>query len=154
MRVPEPGFNDFRWFQSTSGGTIFTTFQYNMWILSKMVEPRFCETLQCFHHILGDATLPEGTEKQKMTPSEIRFILDMTKTSPTLIFQCFMSNSGTILGNISQIIQVSVSSTQKYTKDKSHSLSRQGYPGCITEEGGTGRPWQGGPQVIWEVGAM
>ena len=140
MRVPEPGFNDFRWFQSTSGGTIFTTFQYNMWILSKMVEPRFCETLQCFHHILGDATLPEGTEKQKMTPSEIRFILAMTKTAPTWIFQYFMSNFCTILGNISQLIQASVSDTQKCKKFNRPSLSRRPYPGRITEEGGTSSP--------------
>ena len=42
----------------------------------------------------------------------------MTKTDPTLIFQYFMSNCGTILGNISQIIQVSVSDTQKSKKFK------------------------------------
>ena len=128
-----------------------------MLILSKMVEPRFCETLQCFHHILGDATLPEGTEKQKMAPSEIRFILAMTKTSPTLIFQYFMSNFGTILGNISQLIQASVSGTQKYKKGNRPLLSRRPYLGRITEEGGTrhlGGIWEASGRHlggIWEA---
>ena len=81
-----------------------------------MLEPRFCDALLCFHHIFGDVTLPEGTIKQKSKPSEISVILAMSKTSPGLIFQYFMSNFGTVLGNISQLIQASVSDTKKCKK--------------------------------------
>ena len=43
------------------------------------MEPRFCETLQCFHQILGDMTFPESIIKQKAKPSEISIILAITK---------------------------------------------------------------------------
>ena len=78
----------------------------------------------------------------KTDPTLIRksvLILDMTRTDPTLIFQYCMSNVGTIWGNISRLIQVSVSDTQKCKKFKWHLLSRRPYPGHITEEGGTRR---------------
>ena len=84
------------------GITIFSTFSDNLWISWKTVEPRFCENLQCFHHILEDMTLPESIIKQKAKPSEISVILAMSKTGPRLIFQDFMSTLGTISGNISQ----------------------------------------------------
>ena len=51
-----------------------------------MVEPRFCETLQCFHHILGDMTLPEGTKKQKSKPSEISVNFGYDKNKPNTDF--------------------------------------------------------------------
>ena len=101
------------------------------------MEPRFCETLQCFHHILGDMTLPESIIKQKAKPSEISLILAMSKSGPGLIFQDFMCNLGTISEHISQLIQASFSSTQKCKKSKSRLLCRRAYPGHITEEGGT-----------------
>ena len=101
------------------------------------MEPRFCETLQCCHHILGHMTLPESIIQQKAKPSEISVILAMSKTGPSRIFQDLMSSLGTISDNISQLFQASFSSTQKWKKFKSHLLSRRGYPGRITEEGGT-----------------
>ena len=116
------------------GGDIFTIV-YRILYLWKMLEPRFCETLQCFHHMLGDMTLPEGTIKQKSKPSELSLILAMTKTDPTRIFQHLTSKFDTIWGNISQLIQASVSSTQKCKKFESRSLARRRYPGRITEEG-------------------
>ena len=48
-----------------------------------MVEPRFCENLECFHQILGDATLPEGTIKQKSKPPEISIIFGYDKNTPS-----------------------------------------------------------------------
>ena len=54
-----------------------------------MVEPRFCETLQCFHHILGDATLPEGTIKQKSKPSEMSVNFGYDKNKPNTDFPIF-----------------------------------------------------------------
>ena len=63
-----------------------------MYLLTKVtdlfetVEPRFCETLQCFHHILRDMTLPESIIKQKTKPSEISITLAMNKTCPSRIF--------------------------------------------------------------------
>ena len=54
-----------------------------------MVEPRFCETLQCFHHILGDMTLPEGTKKQKSKPSEISVSFGYDKNRPNTDFPIF-----------------------------------------------------------------
>ena len=73
-----------------------------------MVEPRFCETLQCFHHILGDVTLPESTTKQKTKPLEISCILAM-KTRSTRIFQYMylIFDFGTISGSIPQLIEAS-----------------------------------------------
>ena len=103
------------------------------------MEPRFCETLQCFHHILKDMTLPESMIKQKAKPSKISVILAMSKTGPRRIFQDFMCNLGTISEHISQLIQASFSSTQKCKKSKSRSLCRAAYPRHITEEGGTRR---------------
>ena len=103
-----------------------------------MVEPPFRETLHCFHHILGG--YDPSRMHQKAKPSELSVILAMTKTSPTRIFQYLMSNFCTILGNISQIIQVSVSSTPKYKKSEWRAVFRWGYPGRITEEGGTSSP--------------
>ena len=54
-----------------------------------MVEPRFCETLQCFHHILGDMALPEGTKKQKSKPSEISVNFGYDKNRPNTDFPIF-----------------------------------------------------------------
>ena len=87
------------------GGAICTIFSQQMKNYWKTAEPRFCETLQCFHHIVGDMTLPESTIKQKAKPSKVSVILAMSKTGPRRIFQDFMSNLGTISGNISQLIQ-------------------------------------------------
>ena len=61
----------------------------------------------------------------------------MTKIDPTRMCYYFMTIYGTVWGNISQKNQVSDSSHRKCKKGKSHLLSRQGYPGRITEEGGT-----------------
>ena len=53
------------------------------------MEPRFCETLQCFHHILGDMTLPESTKKQKSKPSEISVNFGYDKNKPNMDFPIF-----------------------------------------------------------------
>ena len=119
------------------GGAISSTFLQKLRIHWKTAEPRFCETLQCFHHILGDMTLPESTIKQKPKPSEISLILSMTKRVPGRIFQDFKSSFGTISEHISQLFQASFSSTQKCKKSERQVLARGGYPRRITEEGGT-----------------
>ena len=54
-----------------------------------MVDPRFCETLQCFHHIWGDMTLPEGTKKQKSKPSEMSVNFGYDKNRPNTDFPIF-----------------------------------------------------------------
>ena len=110
-----------------------------IYISWKTVTPRFCETLHCFHRILKDVTLPESKTNQKTKPSEMSLILAMSKTGPGLISQEFMSNFGTMSENISRLFQASISSTQKCKKVKSRVLARRGYPGRITEEGGTRR---------------
>ena len=107
----------------------------------------FCETLHGFHRIFSVMTLPESIIKQKAKPSEISFILAMSKTGPRRIFQDLMYNFGTISEHISQLIQASFSSTQKCKKFKSRLLCRRGYPGHITEEGGTRHP--GGSKRPW-----
>ena len=68
---------------------IFMIFLRNCLDLIEMVEPRFCETLQCFHHILGDMTLPGGTKKQKSKPSEISVNFDYDKNKPNMDFPIF-----------------------------------------------------------------
>ena len=120
-------------------GVVFSTFSDNLWISWKTAEPRFCETLQCFHHILGDMTFPESIIKQKTDPSGTSVILGMNKTGPSRFFQDFGCNVGTISESISQLFHESFSSTQKCKEGKWRSLARGGYPGRIKEEGGTRR---------------
>ena len=90
----------------------------------------------CFHRIFRDMTLPESIRNKKTAPYEISCILTMPKRVPGLIFWDVRSSLGTISDHISQLFQASFSSTQNRNKLKSHLLSRRGYPGHITEEGG------------------
>ena len=103
------------------------------------MEPQFCETPQCFHEILGDVTLPGSTKKQKSKPLEICVIWAMRKAHPTWNFKDLIFNPGTILTNISQLIQASFSSTQKDKIFKSHSLCWRCLPRTHHGRGGTSR---------------
>ena len=115
-----------------------------------MVEPRFCETLQCFHHIFWDMTLPEGTKKQKSKPSEISVNFGYDKNRPNTDFPIFYiqfcHNFGEHFSNNSGV----GFRHSKSKKSKWPSLSRRPYPGRITEEGGT-RSHPAAPESIFLI---
>ena len=72
----------------------------------------------------------------------------MTKTALGLILEKIICNFGTISEHISQLFQASFSSTQKCKKIKRQLLSRRGYPGRITEEGGAPGSTQEAPRKL------